>query len=307
MKAVLCTRYGPPEVLQIGEVARPFPKKKEICIRIFATVVTASDCIIRAGFRLSFPYRMIGRLAIGITAPRQPILGMVMAGQIESVGADVSSFKPGDRVFGMGGFHFGCYAESVCWPEDAVLAVVPANLSYEEAAAIPYGGLLATHFLTKVGLRAGQRVLIYGASGAIGTSAVQLASHIGAEVTGVCSSTNLELVRSLGATAVIDYTSENFVDRKDRYDIIFDAVGQQKSRAAMLESARALSPNGKRISVDSGMPRLRRQALLVLRQLCESGVLRPVIDRRYPLDQIDMAHRYVDQGHKRGNVVVTLS
>jgi len=158
-----------------------------------------------------------------------------------------------------------------------------------------------------MGLRAGQRVLIYGASGAIGTSAVQLASHIGAEVTGVCSSTNLELVRSLGATAVIDYTSENFVDRKDRYDIIFDAVGQQKSRAAMLESARALSPNGKRISVDSGMPRLRRQALLVLRQLCESGVLRPVIDRRYPLDQIDMAHRYVDQGHKRGNVVVTLS
>src|SRR5215469_2912682 len=157
MKAVLCTRYGPPEVLQMGEVARPVPKKKEICVRIFATAVTASDCIIRAGFRLSFAYRIVGRLAIGITAPRQPILGMVMGGEIESVGSDVSLFKPGDRVFGMGGFHFGCYAEFVCWPEDAVLAVVPGNLSYEDAAAIPYGGLLAAHFLTKVGIQAGQR------------------------------------------------------------------------------------------------------------------------------------------------------
>jgi NADPH:quinone reductase-like Zn-dependent oxidoreductase len=307
MNAVLCTRYGPPEVLQIGEVARPFPKKKEICIRILATAVTASDCIIRAGFRLGFPYRIIGRLAIGMTAPRQPILGMVMAGDIESVGADVSRFKPGDRVFGMGGFRFGCYAEFVCWPEDAVLAAIPGNLSYDEAAAVPYGGLLAAHFLTKVGVRAGQRVLIYGASGAIGTSAVQLASHIGAEVTGVCSSSNIELVRSLGATAVIDYTCENFVDRKERYDIVFDAVGKRKSRTALLQSARALVPDGKRISVDSGTPRLRPQALVDLRRLSESGVLRPVIDRRYRLEQIVEAHRYVDQGHKRGNVVVTVS
>lgn len=291
----------------MAEVVRPLPKKKEVCIRIFATAVTASDCIIRTGFRLSFAYRIIGRLAIGITAPRQPILGMVMAGEIESVGADVSRFKPGDKVFGMGGLHFGCYAEHVCWPEDAVLDVVPPNLSYEEAAAIPYGGLFAAHFLTKVGVQAGQRVLIYGASGAIGTSAVQLACHVGAQVTGVCSSSNIDLVRSLGATAVIDYTRENFVDRNERYDIIFDAVGKRKSREAMLQSAKALAPNGKRISVDSGTPRLRRQALADLRQLSESGVLRPVIDRRYRLEQIVDAHRYVDQGHKKGNVVVTVS
>jgi NADPH:quinone reductase-like Zn-dependent oxidoreductase len=307
MKAVLCSSYGPPEVLQLGEVARPLPKKNEICIRIFATAVTASDCIIRAGFRLSLLYRIFGRLAIGITAPRQPILGMVVAGAIESVGSDVRAFKPGDKVFGMGGFHFGCYAEFVCWPEDAVLAVLPGNLSYEEAAAIPYGGLLAAHFLTMAGVQADQRVLIYGASGAIGTSAVQLARHIGAEVTGVCSTANLALVRSLGATAVIDYTSENFVDRKERYDVIFDAVGKRKSREAMRQSGRALAPNGRRISVDNGTPRLRRQAMVDLRQLAESGVLRPVIDRRYPLEQMVEAHRYVDQGHKRGNVVVTLS
>ena len=213
---------------------------------------------------------------------------------------------PGDKVVGLGGFHFRCYAEFVCWPKDAVLAVVPANLSYEEAAAIPYGGLLAAHFLTKVGVQAGLRVLIYGASGAIGTWAVQLASHIGAEVTGVCSSSNIELVQSLGPTAVIDNTSENFVDRNERYDIIFDAVGKRKSREAMLQSARALVLNGKRISVDSGTPRLRRQALVLLRQLSESGVLRPVIDRRYRLEQIVEAHRYVDHGHKRGNVVVTV-
>ena len=291
----------------MGEGDRPFPKNKEVCVRIFATAVTASDCIIRAGFKLDFPYQILGRLAIGVTAPRQPILGMVMAGEIESVRADVSGFKTGDRVFGMGGFHFGCYAEFVCWPEDAVLGAMPANLSCEEAAAIPYGGLLAEHFLAKAAVQAGQQVLIYGASGAIGTSAVQLASRTGAEVTGVCGPSNLKLVRSLGASAVIDYTSENFADRKERYDVIFDAVGKRKSRVAMDQSAKALAPGGKRISVDDGMPRLRRQSLLDLRQLCESGALRPVIDRCYPLEQIVEAHRYEDQGHKRGNVVVTVS
>jgi len=151
MKAVLCTGYGPPEVLQMREVARPFPKKTEICIRIIATAVTASDCIVRAGFRLGFPYQVIGRLAIGVTAPRQPILGMVVAGEVATIGADVSRFKPGDRVFGMGGFHFGGYAEYVCWPQDAVLAVLPGNLTYEEAAAIPYGGLLAGRILSNAG------------------------------------------------------------------------------------------------------------------------------------------------------------
>jgi NADPH:quinone reductase-like Zn-dependent oxidoreductase len=307
MKAVVCTGYGPPDVLQMGEVARPLPRKREVCIRIFTTAVTASDCIIRDGFRLNFPYRVVGRLAIGVTAPRQPILGMVLAGAIESVGSGVTRFRPGDRVFGMGGFHFGCYAEFVCWPEDAVLAVLPSNLKYEEAAAIPYGGLTA-RALSDARRRPSRPP---------NADLRRLGSdwHIGGAVSPPYRGRDhrrvqlfeTELVRCHGATAVIDYTRENFADREERYDVIFDAVGKRKSRDAMLHSANALAPNGKRISVDDGMPRLRRAALLELRQVCESGVLRPVIDGCYRLEEIVEAHRYVDQGHKRGNVVVTVS
>jgi NADPH:quinone reductase-like Zn-dependent oxidoreductase len=306
MKAVVCTGYGPPEVLQVRNVPDPRPRKNEVCIRLNATAVTASDCIVR-GLKLRGRYRLFMRVAFGWRAPRRGIIGMIASGRIESVGRDVKSFKEGDEVFGMDGFRAGTYAEKVCWPANTQLALKPANLNFEEAAALPYGGLLASFFLRKLKVSAGRRVLIYGASGSIGTSAVQLARHLGAEVTGVCSTANLELVRSLGAAAVIDYTKEDFTQRGDRYDVIFDAVGKRKSAQAMANSASALASGGVAMSVDDSFPRSTTSDLLALKQLAESGELCPVIDRVYPLAEIVEAHRYVDLGHKSGNVVVSVS
>src|SRR5712691_7511062 len=305
MKAAVCTGYGPPEVLQIRTVPDPRPGNKEVCIRLAATAVTASDCIVR-GLKLGGVYRLFMRAAFGFRAPRKGIIGMIAAGEIESVGREVTSFKPSDRVFGMDGFRAGTYAEKVCWPASAALALRPANLTYEESAALPYGGLIASFFVRRLKVRKGQRLLVYGASGAIGTSAVQLARHLGAEVTGVCSTANLELVRSLGAAAVIDYTKEDFTKRGDRYDVIFDAVGKRKSAQAMANRATALAAGGVAMSVDDSFPRSNTSDLLALKQLAESGELRPVIDRVYPLDEIVEAHRYVDLGHKKGNVVVAV-
>src|SRR5205823_325495 len=230
------------------------PKKNEVCIRLSATAVTASDCIVR-GLKLRGRYRLLMRIAFGLRAPRRGIIGMIAAGQVEAVGRDVTSFKEGDEVFGMDGFRAGTYAEKVCWPASTQLALKPANLTFEEAAALPYGGLLASFFLRRLKVRTGLRVLIYGASGAIGTSAVQLARHMGADVSGVCSTGNLELVRSLGATTVIDYTKEDFTQRGDRYDVIFDAVGKRKSAQAMAKSAVALASGGVALSVDDAFPR----------------------------------------------------
>jgi NADPH:quinone reductase-like Zn-dependent oxidoreductase len=292
-------------VLQIRTVPDPRPRDKEVCIKLFATAVTASDCIVR-GLKLRGVYRIFLRAAFGIRAPRKGIIGMIAAGEIESVGRDVTSFKPGDQVFGMDGFRAGTYAEKVCWPTSA-LALRPANLTYEESAALPYGGLIASFFMRRLKVRKGQRVLVYGASGAIGTSAVQLARNLGAEVTGVCSTTNLELVRSLGATSVIDYTKDDFTQSGRRYDVIFDAVGKRKSAKAMLNAGAALASGGVSMSVDDAFPRSKKSDLLVLKELAESGAFRPVIDRRYTLDEIVEAHRYVDLGHKKGNVVVTIS
>jgi len=232
---------------------------------------------------------------------------MIASGRIESVGRDVKAFKEGDEVFGMDGFRAGTYAEKVCWPASTQLAPKPSNLNFEEAAALPYGGLLASFFLRRLKVGAGRRVLIYGASGAIGTAAVQLARHLGAEVTGVCSTGNLELVRSLGAATVIDYTKEDFTQRGERYDVIFDAVGKRKSAQAMASSAAALASGGVAMSVDDSFPRTNTADLLALKQLAESGELRPVIDRVYPLEDIVEAHRYVDLGHKKGNVVISVS
>ena len=305
MKAVVCTRYGPPEVLRVEELATPVPRKNEVRIRILATAVTSSDCYVR-GLNLSPAYRIMGRLALGWNAPRQPVLGMVLSGNVDSVGADVRSFEVGERVFGFNRHRFGTYAQYVCWPEDGLLATRPANLTDGESAAIPYGGLLALHFLLKADVRAGQRVLIYGASGAVGTSAVQLARHFGAEVTGVCSTANVDLVASLGATTVIDYTSEDFTDRAERYDLIFDTVGKRKSAAALRRCRQVLAPGGTCLSVDDGTPKLRREDLVLLGELATKGEIRPVIDRTYALDDIVDAHRYVDNGHKRGNVVITV-
>ncbi len=305
MKAVVCTRYGPPEVLRVEELATPVPRKNEVRIRILATAVTSSDCYVR-GLDLSLAYRIMARLALGWNAPRQPVLGMVLSGEVDSVGPDARSFEVGERVFGFNRHRFGTYAQYVCWPEDGLLATRPANLTDEEAAAIPYGGLLALHFLRKADVRAGQRVLIYGASGAVGTSAVQLARHFGAEVTGVCSAANVDLVASLGATTVIDYTREDFTDRAERYDLILDAVGKRKSAAALRRCRQVLAPGGACVSVDDGRPKLRREDLVLLGELATKGEIRPVIDRTYALDDIVEAHRYVDNGHKRGNVVVTV-
>jgi alcohol dehydrogenase len=305
VKAVICTGYGPPEVLRLTEVERPIPRRNQIRIRIFATAVTVSDCVIR-GLKAPRRYRLLLRLLAGWNAPRRRILGMVLAGDVESVGRNVMSFEEGDQVFGMSRWVVGAYAEEVCWRANTLLAPRPTNLSYEEAAALPYGGLLAMHCLRKAKIRPGYRVLVYGASGAIGTAAVQLARHLGAAVTGVCSTTNLKLVESLGAEAVLDYTREDFTSRGERYDLILDAVGKRKSSGAMRDAGRALATGGTCISIDDDFPRPTRQDLDLLRQLAESGALKPVIDRCYPLEEIVEAHRYVDLGHKKGNVIVTV-
>ena len=306
MRAVICTRYGPPEVLRLTELETPTPRKNEVRIRIFATAVTSSDCYVR-GLNLTFAYRIMARLALGWSAPRRKVLGMVLSGQVDALGPEVRSFTAGDRVFGFNRHLFGTYAEYVCWPEDGLLATRPADLTDEEAASIPYGGLLALACLRRASVEAGQRVLVYGASGAVGTSAVQLARHLGAEVTGVCSAANLELVRSLGATTVVDYAREDFTARGQRYDLIFDAVGKRKSAAALRGCSRALASGGKRLSVDDGTPKLLAADLMLLGELAAKGEIRPVIDRCYPLEELAEAHRYVDGGHKRGNVVIAVA
>ena len=309
MKAILCTKYGPPEVLQLQEVEKPAPRNNEVLIKIRATGVTASDCIMR---RLNPNVRklrgLVAGLLLGFNKPRNPILGGVLAGDVELAGKNVKQFKTGDQVFAFTTKsvlrpRWGAYAEYMCLPEDGIIALKPSNVTYEEAAAIPYGGMLALHFLKKGNIQSGQKVLIYGASGAIGTAAVQLAKYFGATVTGVCSTTNLELVKSLGADTVIDYTQEDFTTRGERYDFIFNAVGKRK---AQLQCENALTLNGKHITVDDGTPKLQLEDLILLKELVEAGKIKLVIDRRYPLEQMAEAHRYVEQGHKKGNVVITV-
>jgi NADPH:quinone reductase-like Zn-dependent oxidoreductase len=302
MRAIICTKYGPPEVLQLQEVEKPTPKNNEVLIKIFATAVTASDCIVR-GYKVPIAFWIPMALAVGFPKPRQPILGMVLAGEVESAGNDVKSFKKGDPVFGFDRFAFGAYAEYKCIPEEGLLAMKPTNVNYKEAAAVPYGGLLALHYLKKGNIQSGQNVLIYGASGANGTAAIQLAKYFGAKVTGVCSTANLELVKSLGTDTVIDYTKEDFTNRGELYDFIFNAVGKRKAK---LQCEKALTPNGKHITIDDGSPKLHIEDLLLLKELVEAGKVKPVIDRCYPLEQMVEAHRYVEQGHKKGNVVIAI-
>jgi alcohol dehydrogenase len=234
------------------------------------------------------------RLLFGFKAPRRPVLGVVLAGTIDAVGRNVSAFKVGDAVFGMSQRVFGTYAQYICWPANGVLTTRPANLTFEEAAALPYGGLLALYFVRRAAIQAGQRVRVYGASGAIGTAAVQLIRHLGAQVTGVCSTANLKLVETLGASAVIDYTREDFTRRPERYDVIFDAVGRRKSARALVDAQRALTPGAKVTSVDDSFPRPVPADLVELKELAGLGALRPVIDRTYRLEEMVEAHRYVD-------------
>lgn len=250
------------------------------------------------------------RFAIGFRRPRNPILGLVLSGEIESVGKEVTQFKKGDQVYSFTGYSFGAYAEYTCLPEKestrGCLAKKPGNMSYEEAAAIAYGGVLATHFIKKGNIKPRQKVLIYGASGAIGTTAVQLAKSMGAEVTGVCGSTNLDLVKSLGADKVIDYTKEDSINSLESYDFVLDAVGEIKSSELKVQCKKSLNKKGKYLSVDNGNPKVRSEYLIFLKELIEAGQVKAVIDKTYPLEQIVEAHRYVDGGHKKGNVVITI-
>jgi NADPH:quinone reductase-like Zn-dependent oxidoreductase len=297
MKAIICTAFGPPDVLQLQEVETPAPKDNEVLIRIYATTVTAGDVILRSmtGFQ-----RIVFGLFFGLG--KNKILGHELAGEIEAAGNAVTRFETGDQVFASAGSRGGAYAQYICLAEEAMMALKPANLTYEQAAAVPVGGNTALHILRRANIQRGQRVLIYGASGSVGTYAVQLAKHFGAEVTGVCSTRNLELVRSLGAEKVIDYTQEGFAERGETYDVIFDAVGKLPAS----RGKRSLGESGVYLSVRSST-RETPENLIFLKDLVEAGEIRPVIDRCYPLEQIVEAHRYVDQGHKKGNVVITVA
>jgi NADPH:quinone reductase-like Zn-dependent oxidoreductase len=305
MKAVICTKYGPPGVLQIKDVEKPVPKDNEVLIKIHATTCHVGDTKIR-GFRdIPLLYMIPFRIFLGITKLRQPVLGMELAGEIEETGKNVKLFKQGDPVFALSGFKFGAHAEYTTVPEDGLIAIKPANMTFEEAAAVPAGGTTVMVVFRKADIKSGQKVLIYGASGSVGTYAVQIAKHYGAEVTGVCSTANLELVRSIGADKVIDYTKEDFTLNGEKYDVVFDAV----AKISPSKAKKSLKNTGTYLNVnkDSGAEKdLKVQDLVSLRELIESGKLKAVIDRTYPLEQIADAHRYVDKGHKKGNVVITV-
>lgn len=302
MKAIVATQYGGPEVLQLKEVQKPTPKANEILIKVHATTVTAADFRMRS-FTVPAAVWIPARLALGITKPRQPIFGSELAGVVEAVGKDVTRFKVGDEVFASTlTENFGGYAEYKSLPEKAMMAIKPASLTYEEAAALPIGATTALRLLRKGNIQRGQKILIYGASGSVGTYAVQLAKHCGAEVTGVCSTSNLEMVKSLGAVHVIDYTKEDFSAVDERYDIIFDTV----AKFPKSQYSKVLAPNGTFVSMAKLDTKENMDNLIFIKGLIEKGEIKAVIDRCYPLEKMTEAHRYMDTGRKKGNIVITV-
>ena len=321
MKAIVCTKYGSPDVLELRDVETPTPKDNEVLIRVHAATVLAGDCGLR-GLKLPLLWQLLVRIGFGFRGPRKKILGQELAGEIETVGKGVTLFRKGDQVFALTGLHLGAYAEYNCLPERGLIATKPTNMTYEEAATVPVGGLHASYFLRKGNIQSGQKVLINGAGGSIGTIAVQLAKSYGAEVTGVDSTRKLDMLRSIGADKVIDYSAVDFTKSGETYDVIFDVVGKSSFSGCI----RSLKENGLYLLGNPGMSQLIRRILtskgskkvitwpgsyetedlIFLKELIEAGKIRSVIDRRYPLERIAEAHRYVDTGQKTGNVVVTV-
>jgi NADPH:quinone reductase-like Zn-dependent oxidoreductase len=304
MKAIITTKYGSPEVLEIREVDKPNPKKNEVLIKVKAIAVTSGDCRMRAFNPPYWFFRIPMRLMLGIFKPRKPIQGLWLAGEIEETGNEVKHFNVGQQIYARTvDLIFGANAEYVCLPENAIIGLKPSNLTFEEAISIPFGGMTALHFLKKSSIKKGDKILVYGASGSVGTSVVQLGNYFGAEVTAVCSTENIELVKNLGAQKTIDYKKEDLTDCKEKFDIVFDAVGHINRSIIK----KMLKPNGKFVSViTSGHAQGGVNELNYLTELAEKGQLRPVIDRCYPFEQIVDAHRYVDKGHKKGNVILTV-
>ncbi|MFZ3382486.1 MAG: NAD(P)-dependent alcohol dehydrogenase [Candidatus Methanoperedens sp.] len=330
MKAVVCTKYGPPDVLHLEEVTKPAPKDNEILIRVHATSVNYGDIIARnfreispRKFNMPLFFWVFAKIAFGLRKPRINILGSEFAGEIESAGKDVKSFKQGDKVFGYLGQNMGAYAEYICMPENGCVAIKPANMTYEEAAVVPYGAIMALNLLSKMNIQSGQKVLVNGASGGIGSAAVQIAKYLGAEVTGVCSTPKLEFVKSLGADKVIDYTKEDFTQSGETYDLIFDILG----KSSFSRSKRSLKQNGRYLLASFKMRQLfqmlctgliggkrvicalapgSKEDLITVKGYIEEEKIKAIIDRCYPLEQASQAHRYVEDGHRKGSIVITV-